>query len=856
MEVWVDLGELKDSPSDQLPGFNERLMSWLPTMIEHRCGIGVRGGFFERLRTGTYLGHILEHVTLELQSLAGTPVGFGKARETSEEGVYKVVIRYDDETLGRECLYAARELCLAAIYDRPYDVAAEIRRLHNLADDVCLGPSTRAIVDAANARGIPAQRLNAGSLVQLGYGARQRRVWTAESDQTSAIAEWIAQDKQLTRSLLVAAGVPVPEGRAVVDADDAWEAAREIGLPVVVKPRKANHGRGVFTNLATEEQVRSAYAHAVQEGCDALVERFVPGAEHRLLMVGGKLIAAARGDAATVTGDGIHMIAELIELQLNSDPRRGEQHSQPLYRIELTPAVRLELERQGYQVDSVPPAGAVVLVQRNGNLALDVTEQVHPEIVARAALAAQVVGLDIAGLDVIATDISRPLEEQGGAIVEVNSGPGLQPHLNPAGGPPRDVGGGILETLFPPGSTGRIPIVAVTGTNGKTSVVRLVAHILQRSGHRTGVACSDGIFLEGRKVEGGDCAGPRSARSVLLNPRIEAAVLEAGRGGILREGLGFDKCDVAVVTNIADADHLGQYDINTPEAMFTVKRTPVDVILPTGTAVLNANDPLVADMAELSHGSVTFFAEDENHPVIARHRDAGGRAVFVRHNAIALAAGAETTVLMSLRDVPLLRHAPRGFPLENVLAAVAAVWGLNTPAEDIRAGVASFSGDPQSLPGRFNVLNLRGGTVVIDDCHNSSALTALARVLDPFPAKRRTIVYSVEGDRRDEDIIRQGQLLGDLFDGVILYESRWRCGRAEGEIPRLLREGIARGKRVSEFSEIPSPADAVREGLRRIAAGELMVIQCDSIEETLRLVQEHGHSNGSEPIPVLTASRE
>lgn len=847
LEAWVDLQDLKDSPSDSLPGFNDRLMSWLPTMIEHRCSIGERGGFFQRLRDGTYPAHILEHVAIELQTLAGTPVGFGKARETSEEGVYKVVMRYRDEQTARACLFAARELILAAIYDRPYDLKAEVIRLQEIADRYCLGPSTAAIVLAAEERGIPARRLNAGSLVQLGQGNKQRRIWTAETDRTSAIAESIAQDKELTKTLLRAGGIPVPEGRLVADAADAWAAAAEIDAPVVVKPRDANHARGVFTNLTTQPQVESAYEFALREGTGVIVERFAPGNEHRLLVVGSRLVAAARGEAAFIDGDGQRSVKQLVEQQLNSDPRRGEGESCPLSPIEFDAVTLMQLERQGYKLDSIPPQGARILVQRNDNLSADVTDRVHPTTAAHAVLAAQIVGLDVAGLDIVVDDISQPLESQGGVVVEVNAGPGLVMHLRPSEGEPRPVGEAIVESLFPAGSNGRIPVVCVTGTNGKTTVTRLVAHILRRSGRLVGMTCTDGIMVESRTIETGDCSGPRSVRKVLLNPLVEAGVFEAGRGGILREGLGFDRCDVAVVTNIAEADHLGLAYIDTPEQMFTVKRSAVDVVLPSGTAVLKADDPLVADMAALSAGGVIFFALDGDHPVMLAHRAQGKRAVFVREGQIVLSEGMAEAPLVALANVPLTHGGRVAFHVENALAAAAAAWALGVSEATIRAALAEFRGDTDDNPGRFNLLEYRGATIVIDDSHNTSALKALVAALDRFPEERRTIVYSAGDGRRDADIVRQGEQLGSAFDRVILYEDFSASDRAKGELAALFRQGLdlvvrgesAGGKRSVEVLEVPEHRQAIETALSLAGAGEIVVIQPEDedIEPTLEFVR-------------------
>ncbi len=702
IEVWVDLKEL-DRPSTDFPGFNERLMSWLPGMIEHECSIGERGGFFQRLRDGTWPGHILEHVTLELQSLVGREVGFGRTRETSEPGVYRMVFKYHDERLGLACLHAARDLVLAAIYDRPYEVKAEIERLRNFAHQVCLGPSTSAIVDAAKARGIPVRRLNDDSMVQFGYGAKLRRIQAAETDRTGAIAETIAQDKELTRTLLKAVGVPVPEGQPVTDADDAWTAACDIGVPVVVKPRDGNQGRGVATNLITREQVLAAYQSALAESKSVVVEKFVPGHDYRVLVVGGKVVAAARREPAQVLGDGVRTIRQLVDAA-NLDPRRGEHHATALSKIKLDAVALDVLADQGYSPDSVAPAGSVVLIRRNGNLstggtAIDMTDRVHPQVAARAVEAAQVIGLDIAGVDVIASDISAPLEEQGGVIVEVNAAPGLRMHLQPSVGVSRPVGEAIVSMLFPNGEDGRIPVVAVTGTNGKTTTTRFIAHILRGKGLRVGMTCTDGIYIDSRRIDTADCAGPRSARAVLMNPLVEAAVFETARGGIMREGLGFDRCDVAVVTNIGEGDHLGLGEVHTVEALAKVKRCIVDVVPPGGTSVLNANDPHCVAMEPESAGKICYFALDGNHPVIVRHRKKGGQAIFVRDNTIIVAEGLREEAFLSLNSVPLTRGGKVSFHVENTLAAIAAVLALKVPADVIRARVESFTAlQPRQKP--------------------------------------------------------------------------------------------------------------------------------------------------------------
>ena len=851
LEAWVDLKEL-DRPSTDFPGFNDRLMGWLPSMIEHRCSIGERGGFFQRLRDGTYPGHILEHVCLELQSLVGREVGFGRARETSEAGVYRVVVKYHEERLARECLNAARELVLAAIHDRPFDLKAELDRLRDFAQDACLGPSTGAIVDAAIARGIPAWRMNTESMVQLGHGVKQRRIQAAETDRTGAIAEEISQDKELTRTLLKAVGVPVPEGLPVSDADDAWAVACDIGVPVVVKPRDGNQGRGVATNLTTREQITAAYQAALAESKQVIVEKFAPGHDYRVLVVGNKVVAAARREPAQVFGDGMHNIRELVELA-NLDPRRGEHHATVLSKIKLDAVAQGVLADQGYTSDSVPAAGMSVLIRRNGNLstggtAIDVTERVHPHVAARAIDAARVIGLDIAGVDIVATDISAPLEEQAGVVVEVNAAPGLRMHLQPSVGISRPVGEAIVGTIFPDGNDGRIPIAAVTGTNGKTTTTRFIAHILRGDGRRVGMTCTDGIYIDNRRIDNGDCAGPRSARAVLMNPCVEAAVFETARGGILREGLAFDRCDVAVVTNVGEGDHLGLSEVHTVEALAKVKRCIVDVVPPNGTSVLNANDPHCVAMEPYSAGKVCYFALDGNHPVIARHRNAGGQALFVRDNSIIVAEGANEEAFLPLDRVPLTSGGTVTFHVENTLAAIAAALAMKIPADVVRARAESFTADVDKVPARFNMLEIHGATVVVDYGHNVDALGALISVLDKFPHQRRTCVYSAAGDRRDCDLVHQGELLGNAFDHVVLYEDHYLRGRAEGEIMRFFRGGVEKGNRAKEIHEIRGADAAVEFVLRRARPGDLILVQADTVDETVSFIRRYVESIAPEPV--------
>lgn len=692
LEAWLDIGDLEDSPSNTIPGFYERLTAALPGLIEHHCGVGERGGFLQRLREGTWAGHVLEHVMIELQNLAGMQTGFGQTRSTSKRGVYKMAVRARHEEVSRAALYAGRDLVMAAIEDKSFDVAATVEKLRNMVDSLCLGPSTACIVDAATDRRIPSIRLNDGNLVQLGYGVNQRRIWTAETDRTPAIAESISSDKDLTKRLLASCGVPVPEGSMVENAEAAWEAAQDIGLPVVVKPSDGNHGRGVSTNLTKREDIEAAFKLATEEGSEVLVERFIPGDEHRLLVVGGRLVAAAKGETACITGDGTATVEQLIDSQINTDPRRGITEDFPLnvVRIDEDPAVRLELNRQGYAPDSVPEKGKQVLVQRNGNVAFDVTDKVHPEVAAMVSLAARVVGLDIAGVDLVAEDISRPLEEQGGAIVEINAGPGLLMHLKPASGEPRPVGRAIVDHLFAENESGRIPIVGVAGSHGKTMVARLVARLMNLYGWYVGVACSDGLYFNERLIDKSDCANWKSGYRVLLNRAVEAGVFEHDARSMLAEGLVYDRCKVGVVTNIHPSELIPDFYIDDIERLIKVVRTQVDVVLPDGVAVLNAADSHVVELAPLCDGEVMYFGLDPDLPALTEQRDANGRAVFIRDRQIVLATGKDESVLCSLSEIPLAVSSVWPDRLENILGAVAAAWAAGLPADLIRTGLETF----------------------------------------------------------------------------------------------------------------------------------------------------------------------
>ncbi len=772
---------------------------------------------------------------LDFQVAVGSRVSFSEVRRISDRQC-RLVVQYAEEEVGKRALELAVKLPLEV----PVSEVGDLPTLKALAEEVRLGPSTGSIANAAERRGIPARRMTDGSLVQFGFGSRRRRIWAAETDRTSAIGEAIAQDKELTKSLLATIGVPVPEGRVCKTAEQAWAAAQAIGLPVAIKPRKGNQGKGVSTALDTREAVVTAHDIAVAYDGETIVERHLFGSDHRLLVIGDKLIAAARREPPSVVGNGRSTIAELVAEE-NKNPLRGDDHSTSLSKLRLD-AIGLEhLAELGLTADSVPAAGQKVSLRKNANLstggsATDVTDTVHPEVAARAIEAARMVGLDVAGIDVVATRIDQPLEVTRGAIVEVNAAPGLRMHLEPSAGKGRDVGQAIVDMMFPPGDDARIPIVSVTGTNGKTTTTRCISHILASTGLRVGMTCTDGIYVEGRRIDTGDCSGPKSARAVLAHPRVDAAVLETARGGILREGLGFDLCDVAIVTNVGEGDHLGLNGIDEIRDLARVKAVPVRAVSARGAAVLNADDPLVVEMAKLCRGTVVYFSRNPASPVLAQHRAAGGTAVTVIDGQLSIVRGRQVTPVARVDQLPLTLGGRVGFQVDNLLASVAAAHWLGIPVEAIRLGVRTFTSDIASAPGRFNVLTHQGSTIVLDYGHNASALIALHEALAKFPHKRRKVVYTAAGDRRDIDIKRQAELLAGFFDEIYIYEDQCTRGRADGEIIRLMREGFEGSSRAPRVLQAPGEMAAIGAAIAKLEPGDLLLCQVDQVEEALAFV--------------------
>jgi cyanophycin synthetase len=810
-----------------LPGFEDRLRDRFPEL-----GDLIPADHLDDVS----MAHALEFCALGLQAQAGCPVTFSRTAQTVDTGVYQVVVEYTEEDVGRLAFERAEQLCQAALDDTPFDLDGTLKELRDLDEDIRLGPSTGAIVSAAVARGIPYRRLTQGSLVQFGWGSKQRRIQAAETSFTSAIAESIAQDKELTKKLLHAAGVAVPFGRPVEDEDDAWAAAQEIGLPVVVKPQDGNQGKGISVNLTSEAQVRQAWRVAIEFRDDIMVEKFLPGHDWRMLVIGDKLIAAARRDPPLVVGDGKHSVRELVDI-VNSDPRRSDGHATSLTKIRFDEIALERLAQQGLTADSVPPRGARVILRNNANLstggtATDVTDDVHPDLAAAAVTAAQTVGLDIAGIDVVCDTILKPLEAQGGGIVEVNAAPGLRMHLDPSFGKGRDVGKAIVDMMFPEGDNARIPVVAITGTNGKTTTSRLIGRIFEANDLRVGMTSTDGIYVQGRQIDDGDCSGPKSARNVLMHPDVDAAVFETARGGVLREGLGFDMCDVAVVTNIGVGDHLGLNYITTVDELAVIKRVIVENVAPTGTAVLNASDPIVARMANHCPGQIIFFARDKANPVLATHRAQGERVLYAERDALICQEGRKKRRI-PFAQIPLTRNGSIGFQVDNAMAAIGTGWALGLPWESIEAALAGFVSDAATAPGRFNVFDYRGATLIADYGHNPDAIQALVNAVETMPAVRRSVVISGAGDRRDEDISQQTAILGDAFDEVILYQDACQRGRADGEVIALLRAGLAGARRTRQIDAIDGEFIAIDTALARLRPGDLCLILIDQVEAAL-----------------------
>ncbi|MWJ26950.1 cyanophycin synthetase [Halomonas sediminis] len=830
----LDIGELEERPSDTVPGIAERITELLPTLYEHRCSVGRAGGFLERLERGTWAGHVVEHVAIELQNLIGFSVGYGKTVDSYETGIYNVVYRYRDEACGLAAGVEAVDIVARLFNGDEIDIASAITRLKQVRDAHMLGPSTASIVDAAVRRGIPCIRLDEdSSYVQLGHGCRQQRIQATVTCRTSLISHGIADDKHWTKQVLGEAGIPVPLGRVCHSIEEALEAAHDIGYPVVVKPLIGNHGRGISTDISDEPALREAFTIASLQNSSIIVERFIKGEDHRLLVIDGKLVAAARRRPAHVVGDGQATLQALIDRE-NQDPRRGIGHENLLTQIHLDEQSHRLIAQQNLTLETVITKDEVIYLKSTANLstggtATDVTEDVHPDVRYTAERIARLVGLDIIGIDLLAETLTMPLEEQSAAVVEVNAGPGFRMHLSPTHGTGRDVGHHVIEMLFPDSEdNGRIPIVAVTGTNGKTTTVRLISHLLRQAGRSVGTACTGAIEIDNHTIMRGDYSGPQAATTVLREPTVEYAVLEVARGGILRRGLGFDECQVGVLLNIA-SDHLGENDIHTLDELARCKTVVVDAVSPEGTAVLNADDPRVLASREWARGNVIYFSLNPDSAPVRQHVQAHGVAFTVHDDCIVLRQGNVEASIISVVDAPITFEGHAPFNVANALAASAAAYALGLSIADIQLGLQTFHPTPGQNPGRTNFIDAGNIKVLIDYGHNVPALKALSELVSRIPAQRRICVASAPGNRRDEDLYSLGAQLASMHDIVVLYETDPR-GRPAGETVNLLRAGAQSGSGTCRVEVVMKEHHAVDRAFNEAREGDLLVLLIDDID--------------------------
>ncbi|MFH7244191.1 MAG: cyanophycin synthetase [Spirulina sp.] len=839
----LDLEDLADRPSDQIPGFYEAISATLPSLIEHFCSPGHRGGFLSRVRQGTYMGHIVEHVALELQTLAGMPTGFGRTRGTVEPGVYQVVFEYQNEQAGRYAARAAVRLCNSLVETGHYpkeELEQDIADLTEFRLDAALGPSTEAIVRAAEGKDIPWTQLPTRAMIQLGYGRYQQRIQATLSSKTSILAVELASDKEGTKQILRDAGIPVPRGTVIYYQDELEEAINDVGgFPIVVKPLDGNHGRGITIDINSYEAAEEAYEAARDVSSGVIIERFYRGRDHRVLVINGRVIAVAERVPAHVVGDGHSTIEQLIEIT-NQDPRRGDGHDNILTRITVDRTTWQLLDRKGYTLETVLPKGEICYLRSTANLstggiAIDRTDEIHPDNVWIAQRIAKTIGLDIAGIDIVTTDISKPLREVDGVIVEVNAAPGLRMHICPSEGIARNVAEPILEMLFPPSTPTRVPIVAITGTNGKTTTTRLIAHIFKQTGQIVGYTTTDGIYIGENLVEAGDTTGPQSAQVILQDPTVEVAILETARGGMLRSGLAFKACDVGVVLNVA-ADHLGIGDIETVEDLAHLKSIVAETTRPSGYAVLNADDPLVSSMAQRVKGQVAYFSMDPHNELLRKHTQQGGLAAIYEHGYLSILKGDWLLRIEQAEKVPLTMGGLAPFQIANALAASLAAFAQGVSIEYIRQALHSFQSGAQQTPGRMNLFNLGRFHALVDYAHNPASYEALGGFVKNWPGHCIGVVGG-PGDRRDEDFIALGKLAGQIFDEVIVKEDDDTRGRPRGDAAKWIVHGLEEVPTAASYRTILNETEAVNTALDSAPDDSLVVILPESVSRAIGLIQ-------------------
>lgn len=842
IQMKLDLEEMEQQPTNSIPGFRERLEKLFPSLYEHRCSVGKPGGFFERVDEGTWMGHVIEHIALELQTLSGMDTGFGRTRGAGENGVYYVVFSYMEEDAGVYAAKASVRIAEALVNGVPYHLEEDIQQLREIREDTRLGPSTGCIVDEAVKRGIPFIRLNKQSLVQLGYGIHQKRIRATIASTTGNIAVDIACDKEETKNLLEAAEIPVPGGTVIRTEEGLKEAIEKYGYPLVIKPIDGNHGKGNTTNITTWEQAVKALEAAKQYGRSVIVEKFITGFDFRVLVINYKFICAALRTPASVLGDGIHTIQWLVE-ETNKDSRRGYGHEKVLTQITIDQFTQKMLDDLGYTLQTIPRKGELVLLKPTANLSTggtstDVTDEVHPANIFMCERIAKIIGLDICGIDIMASDLRSPVTENGGAILEVNAAPGFRMHIEPSEGLARNVAEPVVDMLFPKGSAGRIPIIAVTGTNGKTTTTRLIAHIAKSSGKKVGYTTSDGVYIQNQLMMKGDCTGPLSSKFVLKDPTVDFAVLECARGGILKAGLAFQNCEVAIVTNVA-ADHIGLGGINTVEQMAKVKAVVPETVFAHGYAVLNADDDLVYAMKEDLDCNVALFSMNENNPRIKAHCNGGGLATVFENGYVSILKGTWKIRVMNVKDIPLTYEGKAVHNINNCLPAVLATYLFrDITIEDIRSALTSFVPSSTQTPGRLNFFNFKHFTILADFAHNPHGLKLLCDFISKLDYSSRIGVISGTGDRRDEDIRELGEISARHFDEIIIRCDKNLRGRTADEIIALLKDGINNVNPSLPTMVIANENEALEYIYANAKPGALYTIMCDVVAGALDKIRQ------------------
>tara|TARA_R110002051_G_scaffold126007_2_gene199329 strand:- start:6343 stop:8910 length:2568 start_codon:yes stop_codon:yes gene_type:complete len=839
----LDLQEMEAYPSNKIEGFSDRLKAMFPSMYSHRCSEGCEGGFFMRVDEGTWMGHIIEHIALEIQTLAGMDTGFGRTRGYGEEGVYSVVFSFIEESVGRYAAKMAVDICEALIKGEAYDMTDDIQKMRELREDDRLGPSTGSIIEEAQARGIPWIRLNKYSLCQLGYGANQKRIQATVTSETSSIGVELACDKEDTKYLLEQAEVPVPRGDIIRRERSLEEACRYVGYPLVIKPVDGNHGRGITVDIQNYEDALVGFHNAKDSSRSGaiIVEKFITGEDYRLLVINNVLVAAAKRTPAHVIGDGKSTVQELIDI-VNSDPRRGFGHEKVLTQITTNELTLNIIKDAGYTLDSVLAKEEMLILKDTANLstggtAEDVTDIVHPANVSMVERISKIIDLDICGIDIMTIDISKPLSETGGAVLEVNAGPGFRMHLAPTKGLPRNVAGHVIDKLFPNGKTGRIPIVAISGTNGKTTTTRLIAHMAKMNGHRVGYTTSDGVYIQNRLLMSGDCTGPASAEFVLKDPTVNYAVLESARGGLLRAGLGFKKCDIGIVTNVA-ADHLGLKGIHTVEQLAKVKGVIPETVLPDGYAILNADDDLVYNMRRSLDCNVALFSMDEENPRIKALQRIGGITAVYENGFVTICRGEWKMRVMKAEDIPLTYGGKAKFMIQNVLPAILTANIQGMSIEDMKAGLETFIPSATQTPGRLNLFKFNNFSILLDYAHNPAGMRALQAFVEELDATVKVGIIAGIGDRRIEDNNEMGSIAAEMFDEIIIRQDKHLRGKSEEELISMLNEGIKRQDPNKKTTIIPSENEAITYAVKNAVKGSLIILCSDVIPDALDLVQK------------------